>query len=259
MKNASRQLGFTLIELLVVVAIIALLISILLPGLREARNQARRVACASQLRQLGIAHTTYANDNNGVLIPNGLADDGGWPMWYLDESEGGVFAAYWAGHQSEEEPLLTCPSDEDPYPQEKQPQLDHNSQTSYALNSWAKNVAARGEERRFERWGAGGNALGRIKQPAEALLMAETWRWYAIMDRAAIGSGTWDAHYKANPAQPERYPGNLEWDKHERHSAILNFLFIDTHVQIISDPNDVPSAEDRPYFWGPGYVEAIRE
>lgn len=58
-----RRGGFTLIELLVVVAIIALLISILLPSLQRARAQARDALCASNLHQLALAVTYYAQDN----------------------------------------------------------------------------------------------------------------------------------------------------------------------------------------------------
>ncbi|MBN1344069.1 MAG: prepilin-type N-terminal cleavage/methylation domain-containing protein [Phycisphaerae bacterium] len=57
-----RKIGFTLIELLVVVAIIALLISILLPSLSKARAQARTTLCASRMSQLIKAMFLYAND-----------------------------------------------------------------------------------------------------------------------------------------------------------------------------------------------------
>jgi len=58
----KRKNGFTLIELLVVVAIIAVLISILLPSLNKARYSAKQAVCASQLRQIGVTTVEYAND-----------------------------------------------------------------------------------------------------------------------------------------------------------------------------------------------------
>ena len=57
----QKRNGFTLIELLVVVSIIALLVSILLPTLEEARREAKVVACASNLHQIGIGFVTYAS------------------------------------------------------------------------------------------------------------------------------------------------------------------------------------------------------
>ncbi|QOJ14477.1 MAG: prepilin-type N-terminal cleavage/methylation domain-containing protein [Planctomycetia bacterium] len=59
----KRRSGFTLIELLVVVAIIALLISILLPSLSRARELAKRAVCSANLRGIGQSSHIYANDN----------------------------------------------------------------------------------------------------------------------------------------------------------------------------------------------------
>ena len=57
--------AFTLIELLVVMVIIALLIGLLLPALSRAKEEARKTQCRSNLRQIGMAVTMYANDNGG--------------------------------------------------------------------------------------------------------------------------------------------------------------------------------------------------
>lgn len=60
--------GFTLIELLVVVAIIALLISILLPSLNLARKQAKQMICNTRLRSQGQASYMYAADNKDTIV-----------------------------------------------------------------------------------------------------------------------------------------------------------------------------------------------
>ena len=67
--HSARRVGcgFTLIELLVVVAIIALLISILLPALGRARQQGKEAVCRSSLHQLALATTYYADDNQNLL------------------------------------------------------------------------------------------------------------------------------------------------------------------------------------------------
>ncbi len=67
MLQQRKSKAFTLIELLVVVSIIALLVSILLPALNRAREQAKRVVCAANLHSIGVGISTYASDNSGLI------------------------------------------------------------------------------------------------------------------------------------------------------------------------------------------------
>lgn len=88
MLGVVRRRAFTLIELLVVIAIIALVIGIILPSLRTAREAARATMCLNNQRQIGIAITQYATEND-EWVPRetggigysgtGVAPPPGWP------------------------------------------------------------------------------------------------------------------------------------------------------------------------------------
>jgi prepilin-type N-terminal cleavage/methylation domain-containing protein/prepilin-type processing-associated H-X9-DG protein len=73
MRNTPKeafedQKGFTLVELLVVIAVIAVLMGILMPALNKARESGRKVVCQSNLRQIGMAHLLYAEDNRYKIV-----------------------------------------------------------------------------------------------------------------------------------------------------------------------------------------------
>lgn len=104
-----KKKAFTLVELLVVIAIVSLLMAILLPSLQQARERARRLLCATQLKQLHMVTATYAASNSDKIYPSG--GQGSYSgSWYAN-----YFNAYriLRGNYLANAEILFCPNNRD--------------------------------------------------------------------------------------------------------------------------------------------------
>jgi len=133
----SERRGFTLVELLVVIAIIAILMAILIPVLRNAKERAREVICKAHLRSVGLVVIMYLDENDSRM-PHSRSANGF--LWY--DSNGNYLTtndneAYWGIvyiAQLKETKVFSCPS------LRRVPELIYNvdpaaiQEAAYALN-----------------------------------------------------------------------------------------------------------------------------
>ena len=206
--------GFTLIELLVVIAIISLLAAMLLPALSNARDQARKVVCASNLRQIAIGMRMYLDDYNGYFWPYSTSEPSGVFWWFgfeaggagsgtdrpLDKTEGLL-----APFVNSIDENLECPS------------FPYGSSTFY--RKFAERSATYGYNKRLE-----------LKH--ESQYEDRTSQVFAFVDAVHFDLGTTfnEGHYVYFPAWEE--PPGI-WKSgyaHFRHRGSANVLYLDGHV-----------------------------
>ncbi|HXE52557.1 MAG TPA: type II secretion system protein [Tepidisphaeraceae bacterium] len=110
---ASRRGGFTLIELLVVIGIAVLLLGLLMPALRRAREWSRQISCESNLHQIGMYLLSYANESHGWLFPVGPPGANGLPTTLGTNMPRDQRWTVYVFHQWNPRVML-CPSDDQP-------------------------------------------------------------------------------------------------------------------------------------------------
>jgi prepilin-type N-terminal cleavage/methylation domain-containing protein/prepilin-type processing-associated H-X9-DG protein len=207
-----KRKAFTLVEVLVVVSIIALLIAILLPNLRKAREQAKRTVCGCNMRSLMLAVQTYAMTNGDRLITAGLAHGGS-----VDEQ------AAWINTLEKDfgnKLVARCPSDKSdywkkPWPGTTPPQF---RRASYATTYYTvKPIAGKGP---YER-------MTQFRRPSSTVLFVELVEKgeYVVADHV---------HPENWWQDPERQ--SKEQLQRERHLKAANYAFIDTHVDVLPFP-----------------------
>jgi len=209
--------GFTLIELLVVIAIIAILAAILFPVFAQAREAARKSSCASNLKQIGIAFTMYAQDY-----------DGGYPLHYT-LAPSYTSGCYWfgclnAGVVDKTQGMLY------PYTKNHQIQLCPSFKAGFAYNGatggYGYNWIYLASDTAAGRYGDWSVYEAQIQRPTDCIAFTDTATY-----RTTGTPGLYETFSVAPPSSSLGY-GDFP-SSHFRHAETTNAVFVDGHVKAL--------------------------
>ena len=120
---------FTLIEVLIVIAVIAIIVSVLLPALNKARMKALNISCINHLKQIGVYCQMYVNDYDGYFVSQlsyGIGDSSLSTMFYPHYMNGKELTS-----------LLKCPGDKLKSVNEISYSSFYNEETNARVNGWS--------------------------------------------------------------------------------------------------------------------------
>ena len=202
---------FTLVELLVVISIIAMLLCLLLPSLRRARDAARGIQCVSNLRNVGVAMAGYTTDYDGYFPPSYYGTTG-WSDWKMSWMQ--LLGPYLGMKLGEGQAgwelipvnsVLACPSIK-------------QYEGSGVFAAYGYNHLALGTYGSYTSYGYtrdGAARTSRIGAPAQQLQHADSW-----YDASALWSRS-DARWIIDDQNRVCY----------RHSQAANAVYVDGHVK----------------------------
>ncbi len=205
--------GFTLIELLVVVAIVSILAAILFPVFQKVRENARRTACLSNLRQVGMATVQYAQDNDEMFVATergGEIDDAHEYYW------GDMLQPYiqsWV--------MLHCPDSAQTIEFKSGP-IAYSEQWTYdyGINDVVGGTAictTEPDDPACTHVGVAGQSLSAVTRPSETILIADNAP--AATDTGDVNNGTGATN---KPADLSHGRHEINWQVGQRQPQFLN-------------------------------------